>query len=250
MLHLTLTRLIALSDEGTYRVYDLSNPQSFSQYTLGGEAGEMGIVSARAYDDGFVVLTGALQVLEVKGWTGSRPMSLASSRMPPSRGPVKTELTHDTELSESPTAWTLISPDQSTSGHVEVLFSTSSTIVSLDSIERIDQRVSRGPFSHIRVSPNGRFIALITTAGLLWVVSADFARSLSEVAIANVAGSEISGPPETAEWCGDNAVVLSWGGTVLVMGPGGDALRSAVASLRGCKPLNSTAAMTTHLRRT
>lgn len=31
--------------------------------------------------------------------------------------------------------------------------------------------------------------------------------------------------PEKAEWCGDNAIVLSWGGKVVVVGPGGDSLR-------------------------
>lgn len=33
------------------------------------------------------------------------------------------------------------------------------------------------------------------------------------------------GMPEKAEWCGDNALVLGWGGKVLVVGPGGDSLR-------------------------
>ena len=33
------------------------------------------------------------------------------------------------------------------------------------------------------------------------------------------------GIPESIEWCGDNALVLGWGGRVVVVGPGGDSLR-------------------------
>lgn len=70
---------MVLSDEGVYRLYDLSNPASYTQHTLGAEAGEYGIVSAKAHEDGFVVLTGSLQYLEVRGWKGGRVTPLASS---------------------------------------------------------------------------------------------------------------------------------------------------------------------------
>lgn len=70
LMHFTSTHLVVLSDEGIYRLYDLSNPQSYTQHSLGSEATEMGVVSAKAYNDGFVALTGGLQFLEVKGWKG------------------------------------------------------------------------------------------------------------------------------------------------------------------------------------
>jgi hypothetical protein len=38
----------------------------------------MGIVDARMHDNGFVALTGSLSFLEVKGWQGGRPLSLAN----------------------------------------------------------------------------------------------------------------------------------------------------------------------------
>jgi len=103
-------------------------------------------------------------------------------------------------------------------------------VLTLDALERIDQLLSRGPFTHILLSPNGRFLALITATGLLWVVSSDFARSLSEVDISEMGGvveGEGGGIPERAEWCGDNAVVLAWGGKVIVVGPAGESLRCA-----------------------
>ncbi|ORX39657.1 Vps16, C-terminal region-domain-containing protein [Kockovaella imperatae] len=209
LLHFTPTHLLVVSDEGTYRLYDLSNPGSFAQHTLGGESGEMGVVFAVAYNDGFVVFNGGLHFMEVKGWHGARPIQLTSS-----------------QLTEPPSSWTVVPPDQSISGHVEVLISTGSTIITLDSLERIDQRIDRGPFNHILLSPNGRFLALITVSGMLWVVSSDFARSLSEVEISQIEGLDgHEGPVEQAAWCGDNAVVLRWGGKVVVVGPGGAALR-------------------------
>lgn len=79
LIHFTPTHLLVLSDEGTYRLYDLSNPLAFEQYTLGADVSELGIVSAKGYEDGFVVLTGGLQFLEVRGWKGGRVGALASS---------------------------------------------------------------------------------------------------------------------------------------------------------------------------
>lgn len=38
-------------------------------------------------------------------------------------------------------------------------------------------------------------------------------------------GDEVGGIPDGAGWCGDNAVVLSWGSKVVVVGPSGDCLR-------------------------
>ena len=133
-------------------------------------------------------------------------------------------------LAEPPHAWTIIPPDQSTSGHIEILISSGSTVLTLDALERVDQLLSRGPFTHILLSPNGRFLALVTLSGLLWVVSSDFARSLSEVAISDMGGREEGeggGVPDYAEWCGDNAVVLAWGGRVVVLGPAGETLTFA-----------------------
>ena len=72
---------MVVSDEGLYRLYDLSNPASYTQHSLGAEVTEMGVVSAKGYDDGFVVLTGGLQFMEVKGWKGGRVGAMASSGM-------------------------------------------------------------------------------------------------------------------------------------------------------------------------
>ena len=65
-----------LNEEGTYRLYDLQG--DYQQYSLGGEAAELGVVDARIHENGLVALTGSLSLLEVKGWEGGKPLTLAN----------------------------------------------------------------------------------------------------------------------------------------------------------------------------
>ena len=69
-------RLVVVNEEGVYRLYDLQG--DYQQHSLGNEAAELGLVDARIQDNGFVAMTGALTLLEVKGWDGGRPLTLAS----------------------------------------------------------------------------------------------------------------------------------------------------------------------------
>jgi hypothetical protein len=62
-----------------YRLYDLQG--DYQQYSLGTEAAELGVIDARIHDNGLVALTSSLTLLEVKGWEGSRPMTLANPSM-------------------------------------------------------------------------------------------------------------------------------------------------------------------------
>jgi len=79
LIHFSPTHLLVVSDEGLYRLYDLSNPASHTQHSLGSEVTELGVVSGKGYDDGFVVLTGGLQFMEVRGWKGGRVGAMAPS---------------------------------------------------------------------------------------------------------------------------------------------------------------------------
>lgn len=65
-----------LNEEGVYRVYDLQG--DYHQYTLGGEATELGVIDAHIYDSGLVAMIGNLAILEVKGWDGGKPLTLAN----------------------------------------------------------------------------------------------------------------------------------------------------------------------------
>ncbi|KAI0370539.1 vacuolar protein sorting-associated protein 16 [Pilatotrama ljubarskyi] len=197
-------RLVVLNEEGVYRVYDLQG--EYQQYSLGSEAGETGIIDARIHETGLVALTGSLTFLEVKEWTGGKPLTLANPG-----------------LSQPPQSWTVIPPDQTISRHVEVLLSVDATIYSVDNLESLDQRISRGPFTHMSPSPNGKSLALLTFSGLLWVVSTDFQRSLAEFDTTSVAGAQ--GDVLQVEWCGNDAVLVTWSHLAVLVGPFGDTLQ-------------------------
>lgn len=57
-------------------MYDLQG--DYQQYTLGGEATELGVIDAHIYDGGLVAMIGNLTLLEVKGWEGGKPLTLAN----------------------------------------------------------------------------------------------------------------------------------------------------------------------------
>ncbi|KAJ7683002.1 vacuolar assembling/sorting protein VPS16 [Mycena rosella] len=196
-------RLAILNEEGIYRLYDLQG--DYQQYSLGNEAGEMGVIDARIHENGLVALTGSLSLLEVKGWEGSRPLTLANPNM-----------------SQPPNSWAVIPPDLNISRHVEVLLSVDSTIFTVDNLESIDQRLSQGPFTHVSPSPNGKSLALLTFAGTLLVVSSDFQRTLAEFKTGEVVGAE--GSVHQVEWCGIDAILVTWDNLVVVVGPFGDTL--------------------------
>ncbi|KAF4618727.1 hypothetical protein D9613_010167 [Agrocybe pediades] len=196
-------KLTVLNEEGTYRLYDLQG--EYEQYSLGSEAAELGVIDARIHENGLVAMTSSLTLLEVKGWEGSRPLTLANPG-----------------LNEPPNSWAVIPPDLNISRHVEVLLSVDSTILSVDNLESVDQRLSRGPFTHVSPSPNGKALALLTFNGTLWVVSSDFQRSMAEFETSTIPGAD--GSVRQVEWCGNDAILVTWDNAVVLVGPFGDVL--------------------------
>ncbi|CCO31224.1 putative vacuolar protein sorting-associated protein 16 homolog [Rhizoctonia solani AG-1 IB] len=198
-------RLVALNEEGTYRIHDLSG--AYTQHSLGTDAADIGIQDARIHEHGLVALTNQLTFLEVKAWTGTKPLALA---LP------------DPSLDGAPHGWSIVPPDATISRHIEVLVASGNTILSVDALECVDQRVGRGPFLSIAPSPNGKSIALLTSSGLVWVVSADFTKSYAEY------DSTQDSPalPKQVVWCGSDAVVLSYAsGLLVILGPFGDTIK-------------------------
>ncbi|KAI0346441.1 vacuolar protein sorting-associated protein 16 [Trametopsis cervina] len=196
-------RLAVLNEEGVYRLYDLQG--DYQQYSLGSEAAELGIIDARIHENGLVALTGTLSLLEVKGWEGGKPLTLANPG-----------------ISQPPYAWAVIPPDLTVSRHVEVLLSVDATVYSVDNLESTDQRLSRGPFSHLAPSPNGKSLALLTSTGTLWVVSSDFQRSLADF---DTTAAGPSADIRQVEWCGNDAVLVTWDTMAMLVGPFGDTLQ-------------------------
>lgn len=116
-------------------------------------------------------------------------------------------------------SWTVISPEYTSSRSVEVLVAIDKTVYVVDAAECEDRGLEAGPFRHTAISPNGKFIALYTDDGKVWVISSDFQKRYSEYE------SRVKTPPRDLQWCGDNAVVLAWEDEVHLIGPAGAASR-------------------------
>lgn len=110
-------------------------------------------------------------------------------------------------------SWTLIPPAYTLSRSVEVLLSIGQTIHVVDASDSEDRMLDIGPFTHISVSPNGKFAALYTETGRAYVVTSDFQSRLSE----HDSKSRIA--PKDVQWCGNDAVVIAWEDEVHLIGP-------------------------------
>lgn len=156
---------------------------------------EYGVVECRFWLSGFVARLGNNQLVSVTSYDEPRPRLLAT---PPSDNVV---------------SWAVIPPAYTLSRTVEVLLAIGQTINVVDATESEDRMLQNGPFRHICVSPNGKFIALYTDDGKVWVISRDFQDKLSEYA------TKAKTIPKDMQWCGSDSVVLAWEDEVHMVGP-------------------------------
>ncbi|KAI8822509.1 Vps16, N-terminal region-domain-containing protein [Fimicolochytrium jonesii] len=189
--------LLCVLEGGLVRVYDIHG--EFIQFSLGEDAKEHGVVECRLWDTGLVALTGDFKFVAITNLDEPRPQYLA-----------------DPGITQAPYSWTVLSPQQTLSRHLEVFLAVNATVIVLDSATVQDQSLTQGPFLRMSVSPNGKFLALYTSEGKLWVVSTDFQKNLAEFS------TNSANPPTQMTWCGTDSVVLHWPGTVLMVGPFGD----------------------------
>ena len=164
-------------------------------------AEEQRVKSCRFWSSGFVALLSNNQLISVTRYDEPRLKTLAS--LP--QGQVH--------------SWTLIPPNYTLSRSVEALVAIGQTVYVVDATDAEDRMLRDGPFKHLSVSPNGRFVALYTADAKIWVVSSDFQSKLSEY------DSESRIPPKDVVWCGNDAVVLSWEDEVHVVGPKGSSVK-------------------------
>jgi hypothetical protein len=185
-------QLLIVTQDGSVRCYN-NLKGDFSQFSLGHGADEHGVDSCRFWSTGFVALLSNGQLIEVPSYDEPRPRLLAT---PP------TNAIH---------SWSIIPPAHSQSPTVEVLLSVDKTIYVVDAAQYEDRVLQNGPFPQMQVSPNGRYVALTTEDGTLWVISSDFQNKLAEY------DPKMDAQPQQAQWCGNDAVVLVWNDEVHVV---------------------------------
>ncbi|CAI2176411.1 4285_t:CDS:10 [Funneliformis geosporum] len=193
-------KLVVVLEDGTIRLYDING--EYTQLSLVKEAKEYSVIDCQIWGTGLVALTGNFKLIVLTNFEEPRPHLMA-----------------DPGLNDPPHSWTVIPPQYTLSRHVEVLLATGSTILTVDTKESQDQLLQQGPFTKMAVSPNGKFLALFTADGKLWVVSTDFNKNLSEFTTNSKA------PPQQLIWCGTDSVVLYWDKIVLMVGPFGDYIK-------------------------
>jgi hypothetical protein len=149
----------------------------------------------RFYGSGFVALLANNHLISVSKYEEPRPKLLAT----PPEGDVH--------------SWALIPPAYTLSRSVEVLLSISQTMHVVDATESEDRLLDIGPFTHVSVSPNGKYVALYTESGKAYVINSEFQQRLSEY------DSRSKTPPKDVQWCGNDAVVIAWEDEVHIVGP-------------------------------
>jgi hypothetical protein len=189
-------RLLVVSEDGTVRCY-YGLHGDFHPFSLGHDSESVGVVSCRFYSSGFVALLSNNALISVTSYDEPRPKLLAS----PPEGQVH--------------SWSLIPPAYTNSRSVEVLLAIENTIYVVDITEAEDRGLSDGPFKHVSVSPNGRFAALYTEDGKVWVVGSDFQNKYSEY------DSKAKTTPTIVHWCGNDSVILAWEDEIHMVGPNG-----------------------------
>ncbi|KAK0388462.1 hypothetical protein NLU13_4706 [Sarocladium strictum] len=186
-------KLLVVSTDGNIRCYDLQG--DFSHFSLGHGADDYGVESCRFYGTGMVALLGNNTFVTVSSYTEPRPKLLAN----PPPGQIH--------------AWGIISPNHTLSRSVEVLLNIGKTVHVLDATDCDDRFLDIGPFSHVSVSPDGRYVNLYAEDGKAHVISSDFQEKLLEH------DSESQTPPLYVEWCGSDALI-AWEDEVHIIGPG------------------------------
>jgi hypothetical protein len=192
--------LLVITEDGTVRRY-FGLHGDFTSFSLGNGAEEYGVRACKFWNNGFVALLSNNQLIAVSNYDEPRPKLLA----PCPEGEVS--------------SWSLIPPPYTLSRSVEVLLAVDKTIFLIDSTEAEDKVLQNGPFKHASVSPTGRFVALYTAEGQVWVVSSDFQSKHTEY------DPKSRVTPRTVDWCGDDAVVIAWEDEIHLIGPNGAAAK-------------------------
>lgn len=189
-------KLLVVTADGTVRCY-YGLQDDFTQFSLGNGSENTPVQSCKFYDNGMIAILADNSLISVNSYDEPRPKLLAS----PPEGKVH--------------SWAIIAPNYTLSRAVEVLLSINQTVYVADATECEDRFLDIGPFTHISVSPNGKFAALYTETGHAHVITSDFQTRLSE----HDSRSKI--PPQYVTWCGNDAVVIAWEDEVHVVGPNG-----------------------------
>ena len=201
MLHWTAaTEIACVLESGRVMLWSLHGTCTAS-FALFDAGDEQTVLRCEAFEEGAVFITSALRPCVLQSFASKKVLALA-----------------EPHLTSPPTAMTVLKSSSSsaslsaTAGGAgggakwacpEVVLATASrTVLVVDDKGAHDQLLTSGPFVHLAVSPNGKFIAAFSADGALQVLSSDFSRHLSQI------DTRSTTPPRALVWCGVDAILL------------------------------------------
>lgn len=163
------------------------------------------------WGDGVVVVTAKMQIYVAEG------LSTMDALTPPRKYKLRTGLNAERFY----TSIAMLPPLLSRSGLLQVMLGTNdNSIIVVDENGPEDQLLQdrvEAAVTKMSVAPNGRFLACYRRDGVLTVLSTTFTTKVLDF------DTKTMSRPSEISWCGEDAVVLVWKNTGLVMvGPYGD----------------------------
>lgn len=194
--------LVCVVQDGTVYRYNIHGELQEPHISMGKECWEQNVVECIIWGNGLVCLTEGNQLFCI----------------PDLQRPIPFKLT-DPNLEEPPLCMTVIEPQYTMSGNVEVLLAVNDYVLVVEEEAVQQQGIGIGPLQKMAVSPNGNFLASFTHDGRLLMVATDFSKVLFEF------NCESALPPEQLVWCGMDSVLLYWEDMLVMVGPYGDSVK-------------------------
>lgn len=203
-------QLVVVLEDGNVLLYDIYG-KLVRNFLLLEVVTTAHVVECHFWGNGVVVITSDMQIFVAEG------ISSPDATVGPRKYKLRTGLTPERPY----TAMAIVPPLLSRSGLLEVMLGTiDNSVLVIDEHEVEDQLLQDrigAPITKMAVAPNGRFLACYRRDGVLTVMSATFTTKVLDFDT-----KSMSRPMEIA-WCGEDAVVLLWRNTGIVMvGPYGD----------------------------
>jgi len=203
-------QLVTVLDDGNVLIYDIHG-KLLRNFLLLDVMSNTHVIECQFWGNGIVAIGADMQLYVAEG------IASIDLTTPPRVYVMKTGLTPERPYS----SMAIVPPLLSRSGLLEVMLANQvNSIIVVDENEIEDQLLHDrigAPITKMSVAPNGRFLACYRNDGILTVMSATFTSKVLDFDTKSV-----SRPMEIA-WCGEDAVLLMWKNTGIVMvGPYGD----------------------------
>lgn len=202
--------LVLVLEDGNVVMYDIHGNE-IRNFPLANSTLDIRLLECHFWGNGVVAIDSNMDLYVAEGFSSTDVLSNLRKYT------LKTHL----QIDRPYTAMAIVPPLLSRSGLLEVMLGTQdNSVLVVDENDVEDQLLQDrigSPITKIAVAPNGRFLACYRKDGVLTVMSATFTTKVLDFDTKSV-----SKPLEIA-WCGEDAVLLMWKNTGIVMvGPYGD----------------------------